>query len=314
MKIRLSSKSILGIPLVKCDDDFTFIVNNQEYETNRIKALLLSPKIRNFDLCDPCYHKMVINTNKKGNFQNILDLTNFHIITIPEIEVPFFLDVIQQLGTESIHFLDEKKEITFDNVFKKIKIHEECPEIYEKQLKKEINFISSNFYKLFKDQPDEVKKLTIGILEKVLTNPKLRLITEDQILTMVNDLYINDRSYSILYEYVNFVNVSSKTMKEFSDIFDMNDLTNQLWLKLLERMNQNEPQRIDYGKYPGRYEYTPHITVEIDKQANYPTDSKEIIQKNHTIKEIVEILERERIIHSNFSENYSESESDYEIW
>ncbi|KAK8849359.1 hypothetical protein M9Y10_018758 [Tritrichomonas musculus] len=60
--------------------------------------------------------------------------------------------------------------------------------------------------------------------------------SEDQLLKFINKLYCCDVKYSILYETVYFVNVSSEAMGEFISHFDMNDLTASVWNRLSDRL------------------------------------------------------------------------------
>lgn len=299
MKIRLSTKSMLNVSLVNCDETFTFIVNNQEYKSTRITALLLSSRIQKNYSCDATCNKMNINTNNKGNFQNILDLTKFHSIRIPENEISFVIEVIQQLSNEFIHILGDKEKLTIDNIIKKIKIHEKFPSLYEKKIKKEIDFISIHFSEILETQKEEIKNLSIEIIEEILQNPKILRRNDDQILSMINELYLKDRSYTNLYEYVDFTKISLENMKNFSDIFDMNDLTNGIWMKLKQRMNQDFNSKHD--------EKTFNVPL------NNGSGRNETIKKDMTIKEILSLIDQQR--KKAESEDEEESSSSYDcIW
>ena len=59
---------------------------------------------------------------------------------------------------------------------------------------------------------------------------------EDQLLNFINDLYLNDVKYSIFYESVLFKNVTSNSMIEFISIFDLNDISNQIWQQISSRL------------------------------------------------------------------------------
>lgn len=96
-------------------------------------------------------------------------------------------------------------------------------------------FLESNNSQLFKLSPE--------ILEQIINIPKLKLINEDQLLSFINQLYINDPNYTYLYNYVHFLNVESSSIKEFSEIFDINDISNETWrslsLRLMQQMKTN---------------------------------------------------------------------------
>lgn len=62
------------IPFEKYQKDFTFIVNGKEYQTNRLFADILSPKIRKFHYVDGSIDSFVINVDANFDFNEILSL------------------------------------------------------------------------------------------------------------------------------------------------------------------------------------------------------------------------------------------------
>lgn len=75
-------------------------------------------------------------------------------------------------------------------------------------------------------------------MKKYFENPKLRLESEDQLLTFINKLYLKDSQNSILYEFINFSNISPSKISEFLSIFDFNDITHNMWGMLSLRLEQ----------------------------------------------------------------------------
>lgn len=57
IQIQLQIKAMSEIPI---QNDFTFIVNNQEFKTNKIIADLLSPKICKNHMVDPTFDTFAI--------------------------------------------------------------------------------------------------------------------------------------------------------------------------------------------------------------------------------------------------------------
>ena len=88
--IRLKTSSIVGVPL-NTYDDFTFIVNEEEFKTSYFIAELLSTKICKIHLIDPTVSSFTINTVKKGNFSIILNLVNFKYNTFTDDEIEFII-------------------------------------------------------------------------------------------------------------------------------------------------------------------------------------------------------------------------------
>ena len=87
---------------------------------------------------------------------------------------------------------------------------------------------------------EEMMKLKLITLERIMSNEHLFIENEDELLKFVNKMYSQDSKYSILYEYICFNNVSTSTMKEFDDIIEMNDLNGRIWLRLRERLENDK--------------------------------------------------------------------------
>ena len=75
-------------------------------------------------------------------------------------------------------------------------------------------------------------------LFEIIQSPKLQMKSEDQLLRIANSLYKKDPNYSILYETVYFANVTEKTMNEFIEIFDFNNMTKGTWSVLCQRLGK----------------------------------------------------------------------------
>ncbi len=257
-QIKLKQSSILSVPINNYEKDFTFIVNGVEFKTSRLQAELLSTKISEIHVIDPTIDRFTINTHYQGDFSNILNLIDFEIKTIPEKEIPFIIEIMSQLGSENyeIKNIGEEEEITKENVITIIKKHEAYPEIYHKQLEKEILFASKHFDEIIINNTKEINELQITTIEDILKEEELRLKDEDQLLQFINDLYLRDSKYSILYSKVIYSNVTTKTMKEFVNIIDMNDINNETWKELTYRLikeintsNEKEDEQLQSKRY-----------------------------------------------------------------
>ena len=229
-KIHLDTSSILNVPLHSYDE-FIFLVNNQEFKTSRLISDLLSPKICKNHLSDPTSNSFTINTRHKGNFSSILNLINFKQNVIPDTDLPFVIEVIELLENESIKIIDTEQPttLTFDNVFQLIKEHQQYPIFYSKRILTEIDFISSHLFELPVEKEEELISLDQITIEKILRNPLLKIESEDQLISLINQMYTKDDSYSTLYEFVLFSCVSEGKIDEFLENFDYNDLTKEVW-------------------------------------------------------------------------------------
>ena len=63
--IKLLTDSILQAPLLNYERNFTFIVNEEQFETNKIIADLISPNISKLHLIDPTINEFTITTQEK---------------------------------------------------------------------------------------------------------------------------------------------------------------------------------------------------------------------------------------------------------
>lgn len=238
-EIQISPKAILEVPLQLYENDYIFLVNGKEFKTNRLCADLISPKISHIHLTDPTNNKFIINTFQKGNFLNVINLLNFQSNEIDESELPFISEVIEILGNNHIELKDknQNEQISVKNVISLIKKHEKCSFFFIKQFEQEINFISSHFYELCETLINEYSTLKIDTLIKIIDNDQLQLESEDQLLSFVNKLNYNDSNlYSILYDFVNFINVSPSKMSEFVSIYNIDFMTKTTWSSLSDRL------------------------------------------------------------------------------
>lgn len=256
MEFSLSPSNFRDIPFQKYAKDFTFIVNGQHYETSRFIADILSPTIRKMHYNDENLTEFVINTalkeddqSKKENisidyFNEFLQLVTSDKIYLDEQHQEIFSKYFYQLGNfteyltinplcnnpnetsekESVHILQDisdKKflcdQFSFDN------------EIIQKHV---IN-ISKNISKI--DQ-NEFKTISIEILAEIIRQDTLTLDDEDFLLNLIIELYSSDHKYSELFEFVEFRNVSEKKLKEFIDLFDIDDLTQGTWRSICARL------------------------------------------------------------------------------
>lgn len=237
-KIQLRPESISDVPLQIFEQDFTFIVNGEEFKTSRLISDLLSPKISQMHSSDPTIDTFLIDTHHKGNFSILYRLLNFKENDFSSDEFFFISEVLESLGNAHIDFFDGQDDINTDNVLSLIANHTKYEKIYSKSIQKEIDFISLNFSQLFESIENEEKfsNLSINTILSILDNKNLRLNDEDQLLRFVNKLYLKDSKISPLFEKVQFINLSKNAIKEFFEIYDFNDISGLMWNKLAEML------------------------------------------------------------------------------
>lgn len=240
--IKLQTTSILHVPLNNYEKDFTFIVNGKEFQTTKVIADLLSPKISNSHLLDPTISHIIINTRSQGNFQRFLNLQKFELENISSDELLFFGEIIEQLGTENVDINIAKVDITIDNVLNCLLHDFPFRHLYSQQIEEEIEFISKNFIEIEQNQQSSLLNLPKELLSSILSNPNLVIESEDKLLNFINELYLKSNEYSILYEYILFANVQSSSINDFLTVFDFNDLNSSSWHSISNRLKQKVNQ------------------------------------------------------------------------
>lgn len=235
--LKLQTDSILQVPFGNYEKDFTFVVNGKDYTTNKIVADLLSTKISKLHLVDPTMSQIIINTRVNGDFQSFLDLINFKSQTISEQDLPFISEIFEALQPEKIKINLSAAKTTIDNIFEQLSQHENKKYLYMNTLQDDIDFLSSNLFQIQESQEELFETLQYDTIDRVFSNKNLQIESEDQLLRIVNRLYKKNSTFSPLYEYVDFVNVSIDMINEFASIYMIEDLSYGTWKKLLHRLN-----------------------------------------------------------------------------
>lgn len=308
VQLCLKYDAILNVPLNKYEQDFTFIVNHKKYQTNRFISDLLSREISQQHLVDPTIDTFTINTQQKGDFSHFLKLISFQKENLPQDEILFISEILKILNNDYIEKIDpiEGVKLTFNNVFANLKKNLKFPEFYSSQIERDIEFISSNFYELNKEQQEEIYEFEENddIIERIISNEQLQLRDEDQMINFVNKLYLKNSKYYQLYEYVLFSFVSENQINEFIKIFDINDINSSIWKNISYRLKRVTSQSIneDEKKLERKHKYK--FSTEMKTTFSYSNDKEfdgiiNFIRKktNNNVKNMIKL--------SSSSMNYS---------
>lgn len=263
IEIQLNTKAVLNVPLNSYFNDFVFIVNGEEFKTNKFVSDLLSKKISHIHRADPTLSTYSFNTKSKGNFTNILNLVNFQNIKFSKEmkeEISYVTEVINILGIDDDCLSFHYPTIKEDNVISLLQ-----DETYQAFQATQIEFVSQNFFNLCETKSEELSDLPIEIIYLITSHKSLKLINEDQLLKFINLVYKksnekNDetRLYSsTLYENVNFLNVSSESLEEFIEYFIIDDLDMEIWhnlCKCLITSKNTKNNNFNNNKNSTRYE------------------------------------------------------------
>ena len=152
-------------------------------------------------------------------------------MNIHQEDIPYLLEILEILDNQSIKIYnnDVNTPISLDSAFDQIVLHERYNKYYSSQLAKDIEYISNNFYDIKENHFQILKNLKLETIEMIFNNPNLKIKSEDQFITFINKMYSENNDFSILYEYVNFHNVTKNKMSEFLNIFSIFDITSKIW-------------------------------------------------------------------------------------
>lgn len=237
-QVQLNTLSLLKVPIETYEKDFTFIVNGREFKTSRLVSDLLSTTISRNHVNDPTLNTFYINTKHSGDFSLILQLTEFKPLSIEDDELPFFIEVIEILKppTIEIEMKETNEELNIDNIFTRLEYHNQYRQFFDKEVSKEISFISSHLYEILDKKKNELKELDEITLTQILSNDNIQMKDEDQFMKFCNEIYTQDHKFYFIFEFVQFENVSKTNMKKFTEIFEKNDMTEKTWHNLCNRL------------------------------------------------------------------------------
>lgn len=243
----LSPKNMKNISFHKYTQDFTFIVNGKRYETTRIVADILSPYVRKLHFIDDSINEFSIKIKEIDQncdyFLDFLNLCTFEIQNLDSQRQEIFSKYFYNLGNIEEYIRihpDHSAALTIDNVIDRLqsilnlsdKITNES-ELQAFNLNEVISFISSHFEEIDKEM---MKNLPIEIIEEILNEENLRLKDEDSLLNFILTLYENNSSYSVLFEYIYFNNVSEKSFESFISLFKIECINSKIWDSICRRI------------------------------------------------------------------------------
>lgn len=273
LSFSLDPRNLRNIPFHKYDNNFTFIVNDKKYETNRYIADLLSPSIRQMHYTDESFNEFILDTINFENeitensetidyFQDFLDLTTFQHYTIDSEHQKRYMEYFYNLGNVDEYYRiqhDFFHEITIDNAIDSlisiIKIISSISQEFKEQKNPKrdiINYIAYHFEDIDKDQ---LINLDSEVLEEIISNESLRLNNEDSLFDFILSLYKDDQSYSNLFEYIQFSNISEDSLLSFIEIFEISNINEKIWNSICDRLlpTSSKNKKLNMYRYLPEY-------------------------------------------------------------
>lgn len=261
----LNPENLKNIPFHEYEKDFTFIVNDKRYETNRYIADLLSPNIRQMHYTDKSINEFFLNTINFSNeetefsekidyFEDFLKLSTFQNCKIDSEHQKRYMEYFYNLGNLDEYYRiqqDYFHEITVDNaidfLISIIKISSSISQDFNDQMNPKndiVTYIANHFEDIDKEQ---LRKLQFEVIEEIISNDSLRMNNEDSLLEFVLSLYEDDHSYSSLFEYVQFSNVSEDSLYSFVDVFEIENINGKIWNSICNRLIPNFCKSIHFN-------------------------------------------------------------------
>lgn len=246
----LCQTNFKDIPFDKYQKDFSFIVDGKKHFTSRIIADILSPKIRNLHYTDESIDEFYINTDKSSSemvgedyFEEFLQLCTFDNKKLnPEFQ-ELFSQYFYKLGNIDEYFRIQSDflalltpENAIDRLLKVQKIANSNSDEFNHQqdfMQKLISFIASHFEEFDKEN---LKRLSIDFIEEIIQADSLKIADEDSLLQFLIEVYEENPSCSFLFENVIFSNVTEKVLKEFINVFSIENLNSQIWSSICRRL------------------------------------------------------------------------------
>ena len=84
-----------------------------------------------------------------------------------------------------------------------------------------------------------MKELKFDTLESIISNDSLVINDEDQLISFINELCIENQKYCHFYEFVNFSFVGQERIGEFIEQFDIESITQETWRSISRRLKHD---------------------------------------------------------------------------
>ncbi|OHS99298.1 hypothetical protein TRFO_34302 [Tritrichomonas foetus] len=228
-------------------NDFTFIVNGDEYQTTRFLADLISQKVNSLHLTDQMIDYFEVTTKYKGDFQKILDFPKLMKVDISNNdETKYFIDVMQKLGNNQFleNFIkyedisegnDSFPELTVSNVFKFLRlkrlINKDLP------IQKELIFIAEHLFEIENAQEILLKEIDdCDLLYFIFSHENLCIESETWLLRFVIRLIDIDKRYLSLFDLIELSALDENGIIDFVEFFDVSNINIGIWKSVCARM------------------------------------------------------------------------------
>ena len=209
------------------NESFVFVVGGVEYPCCRFQACFLSGLVRRLLASDCCLSRVCLKVDDdEHHFKDVVRLMNWRKISITPENAKFLEECARELENDEllggVVGFQLGRDISLSNLAyrfsRKREFHGDC--------KSELDFLASHF---FEATLDVLRGLSVSELELVLTNPLLKLDTEDKLYdTIISLAAEKGDEVLVLLRHVEVAFLSQAKVGEFLDrIFP--DLVAHVW-------------------------------------------------------------------------------------
>ena len=253
----LSSRGV-GDAAALDERNFAFVVGGVEYRCCRFQACFVSGLVRRLLASDCCLSRVSLKvSDDERHFEDVVSLMNGQQISITPANAAFLEACARELENGELlsRIIDFQLagDVSMSNVVDRIRIKNE----FRGDCKGELDFLASHFVKA---ELDVLKHLSLSELEQVLTNPQLRLESEDQLYDAIVSLAgENGDEVLALLRHVQCEFLNESKLDEFLDrIFP--DLVVTVWGSLCSCLRRF---CVSDAKYPlGKTDRCHSLTIE----------------------------------------------------
>ena len=251
----LSTKNLINGRKMYHEEDFSFVLGDHLYKCNRFLAGFLSPIIANLSQTDSFFNEYKLKINdERFQFKKIMQLINFGEVQFNQIDSEYLIQIGNLLGNkelinEGINLKNQRINLSIDLI---ILILQEKVN-YDLDSEEEINFISKNLYEI---KSQQLLKFNLNILEKIFSNPNLKIEDEDFLFNLIFEIIQNKgEKYIPLLGTIMFQYLSQDSLIKFINNISLNNITTLIWNSICQRLlnfnilkEKNENQRKILGE------------------------------------------------------------------
>jgi hypothetical protein len=227
-------------------DSFIFIVDGQEFSSDLAEVIALSPKVYANWLLNPMVRSFEIPTHlmKADDFRDFLTFARTrHSVSLPHDRAVSFLSISGHLGNErlSLGLLSSMNSMAVPQVPMK---SDSRGVIFDLS----IDACASSF-DLY--SADHLRHLDPQSLHRLLSSKSLALHDEDSLLRVLVDLKVDPSEF---FHHLEPQFLSSEGLSEFATQMSFDNVTADIWRKVLSSVNCTDRSAKWTQRYPSRLE------------------------------------------------------------